>query len=528
MTSAVDRPRSSAPIHSPVIDFVVGCAGWSLPFVVMVYSFPSIAQTWGLSLYTLALVLNYPHYMATIYRAYRTREDLSRYRVATVYVTVLLAAALLAAHLSYRLVPWLVTIYITWSPWHYMGQNFGIAMMFIHRNGVKIDRKDRNTLWAAFLASYLIVFLSLHAGVSDNPFVLSLGLPPYFAELRIPLMVVFAGAGMFVLGKLIRQAGWQLMLAPVTLYVTAFLWSVLPTLLELFKLSRTPQAFYSSGILAVMHCAQYLWITNYYAQQEAKAENKPWQWPKYFAILVVGGIVLFVPGPWITSYVLGRDFSLSGFAFVALINIHHFILDGTVWKFRDKRVRALLTSTGREAENKVTPMWSTLAQSWRVAGAVAIAMLVGITGLDQIRYYLGSRLTNTSSMAMAADLNPYDSQIQTRLGRAYAAREDRTRMESAFRKAIQTDPDNVEAQNAVARVLLETGRYDEAYIHYKRMFADTEPNAEALMNFGALCQRLGRREEAIESFQRVLKKFPNYAPAHALLAEMRGTYSDSR
>jgi len=29
--------------------------------------------------------VNAPHYMATIYRAYRTREDLSRYRVVTVY-----------------------------------------------------------------------------------------------------------------------------------------------------------------------------------------------------------------------------------------------------------------------------------------------------------------------------------------------------------------------------------------------------------------------------------------------------------
>jgi hypothetical protein len=504
------------------IELIVGCAGWSLPFLAAVYLFPSIAQPWGLGLYTVALVLNYPHYMATIYRAYRTREDLSKYRVVTVYVTALLAAALIIAHLFYRLIPWLVTLYITWSPWHYMGQNFGLAMMFIHRNGIKVERKDRNTLWAAFVASYLIVFLTLHTGTSDNAFVFSLGLPGYLADLRVPLLGIFMAAGGFVLGKLIRQAGWKAMVEPITLFVTEFLWFGLPTLIELLRHGRTSQAFYSSGILAVMHCAQYLWITNYYARREANAEGIPWHWQRYFGILIIGGIVLFIPGPWLASYVFGRDFTLSGFVFGALVNIHHFILDGTVWKFRDRRVRSLLTSTDAGEHETATPVWASWAGTRfrRLAGAVAFAILLVVTGMDQVRYYLSNRLTNASSMALAADMNPYDSQIQTRLGRAYSGK-DRVRMEAAFREAVRTDPDNMEAQNAIARMLLESGRYDEAYAHYKQMFAKTDPNAEALMNFGALCKTLGRHDEAVESFQRVLKKLPGYSPAQVLLVEER-------
>ncbi len=126
-------------------------------------------------------------------------------------------------------------------------------------------------------------------------------------------------------------------------------------------------------------------------------------------------------------------------------------------------------------------------------------------------------------MTVAAAMNPYDSQIQTRLGRAYAARGDRAMMERSFREAIRTDPDNLEAQNAVARVLLETERYDEAYLHYKQMFAKTEPNGEALMNFGALCKTLNRRDEAMQSFERMLEKFPDYSPAHLLIAQMFDT-----
>ncbi len=212
---------------------------------------------------------------------------------------------------------------------------------------------------------------------------------------------------------------------------------------------------------------------------------------------------------------------MAGFIFTALFITHHFIFDGAIWKLRDTRVRHLLTSIGGTETEKVTPVWAiTARRPWRLAAGVAIAMLLMLVGIDQVRYYLGNRLMNTSSMAMAASMNPYDSLIQTRLGRAYAAGGDRVRMESSFREALRTDPDNLEAQNAVARLMLESGRFDEAYAHYKRMFEKTEPNAEALMNFGALCREFNRPDEAMHSFERVLRKLPDYAPAHLLLAEL--------
>jgi hypothetical protein len=507
-------------VQSPAVDLTVGCGAWSLLFVLMAYFFPTSGQTLALGLYTVGVFINAPHYMATIYRAYGTKEDLSRYRVVTVYFTTVLVIALITAHLFYRLIPWLFTIYITWSPWHYMGQNFGLMMMFIHRNGIKVERKERNGMWAAFVASYIMTFITFHTAAPDSPFFLSLGLPARVAATRVPLMAFYLLVGVVILGRMARRVGWKPMIAPVTLYVTEFLWFVMPTALELSTGIRIPQTAYSAGILAVMHCSQYLWITNYYARREATAEVTTWRWQTYFGILILGGMVLFVPGPWLASYAFGRDFTLSGFIFIALINIHHFILDGTIWKLRDTRVRDLLTSSEAAATEKVTPVRAMAARPWRLAAGVAIAMLLLLVGIDQVRYYLGNRLMNTSSMAMAASMNPFDSLIQTRLGRAYAASGDRVRMESSFREALRTDPDNLEAQNAVARLMLESGRFDEAYAHYKEMFEKTEPNAEALMNFGALCRQFNRHDEAMHSFERVLRKLPDYAPAHLLLAEL--------
>ena len=518
---------------SPSIDLIVGCGGWSLPLLVLPYAFAGIGQGRVLGFYTLALVINYPHYMATIYRAYRTREDFERYRVVTLYSTLFFVTVLIAAHQVYELVPWLVTIYLTWSPFHYMGQNFGLMMMFVHRNELKVNRRDRNALWIAFIASYLLIFLRVHTNPSTDPFLISLGLPPSVLQvLRVPLTVVFL-AGMIPLGRLFLQARakrkcdsaqpqpWKPLLAPLTLYFTQFLWAILPTALSFLKGFGVPQVAYSVSILAIMHCAQYLWITNYYARREANAESAAWHWKTYFAVLVIGGAALFIPGPWLASYGLGRDFGISVLIFTAVVNIHHFVLDGAIWKLRDTRIRSLLTTTDTMTINTpVQASWIPVGPPWRVMGAAATALVVILVGVDQVRYYLGNRPNDIPSLAAAAAMNPHDSMMQMRLGWAYETAGDQVHMERAFRESIRANPENLEGQNAVAKVLLEAGRYDEAYAHYKQMFSQLDPNAEALMNFGALCKQVNRHDEAITSFQRVLIKLPDYAPAHLLLAQM--------
>ena len=44
------------------------------------------------------LFFNYPHYMATIYRAYHRAEDFTRYRIFTVHITALVVLTLLLSH----------------------------------------------------------------------------------------------------------------------------------------------------------------------------------------------------------------------------------------------------------------------------------------------------------------------------------------------------------------------------------------------------------------------------------------------
>ena len=95
----------------------------------------------------LALFFNYPHFMATVYRAYHSYDEFAKYRFFTVHVALMLSCAGLIAHLWYPLLPWIFTLYICWSPWHYTGQNFGLMMMFARRASLSpIAKEKRCTL----------------------------------------------------------------------------------------------------------------------------------------------------------------------------------------------------------------------------------------------------------------------------------------------------------------------------------------------------------------------------------------------
>ena len=122
-----------------------------------------------------------------------------------------------------------------------------------------------------------------------------------------------------------------------------------------------------------MHSAQYLWITSYYAHREAGEKSEHgWRPFTYSAVLVAGGMALFVPGPWLASRLFHYDFTASFLIFTALVNIHHFILDGAIWKLRDSRIAALLLNSPERLSNAAID-----------AGGVCVSQLRWLIGSSQ-------------------------------------------------------------------------------------------------------------------------------------------------
>ncbi len=539
IAAAPSVPPAPAPgssgswIYGPWLDLLIGCGAWSAPLLaVALLMTPAHTHAWAMAFYLLAIVFNYPHFMATIYRAYHTRADFEKYKFVTLHVTLLLVLTGIVMHASPRFFPWLFTLYICWSPWHYSGQNYGLLMMFARRSGAEITAGERRWLRGAFVASYLMLLASFETGGSTDPLILSLGLPTRITfPLRLAFGVAFAIFTFLGFRRLIRTMGARQLIAPLTLAFTQFLWFVLPTLLELNSVSQVPQTRYSSGILAVLHSAQYIWITSYYQRREARAaRQKNWHIATYFATLIAGGIALFIPGPWLVSYLFHYDFTTSFLIFVSLVNIHHFILDAKLWKLRDKRVAALLVDqSGKPPATAahVSPQpaaSSARAFALRVLSAPALRISLAVLlflwgGFDQFHFALRTAEGNLPALLRAAQINPYDSFVEERIARAETQQGQHDQAVAALTRAVSLNPSSITLQQAAARALIADGRYADAYAHYQKMLERFPRDSDALTNYGLLAARLGHPEEAIDSWEKSVDANPDQPNAHLYLAE---------
>jgi predicted Zn-dependent protease len=121
-----------------------------------------------------------------------------------------------------------------------------------------------------------------------------------------------------------------------------------------------------------------------------------------------------------------------------------------------------------------------------VAWAAATGALLALAALDQWRYRLASQESDPAALQAAIRINPYDSPAQVRL----------------------------------FRLLVESGRQDEAREHLDQMIVAQPRNADARVNAGVLAQRLGRAADAERHWRAALALDPSMAHLHLYLAEL--------
>jgi tetratricopeptide (TPR) repeat protein len=478
-------------ISRPSIDLMVGCGGWSAPVLLLAYLLiESQADGWAAVFYALALLCNYPHYMATIHRAYGQLEDRRAFRVFTHHVTAAIVAVAVAAHVWPALLPWLFTAYVMWSPWHYAGQNFGLSMMFLRRAGLDVSSRERRWLHSGFVASYVLLIAAFNQGASHDRFVLSLGLPDSMAwSIQAASALVFIGGSLLCFGRLARRTTLRALLPALILCSTQALWFVVPVVVSRMSAAPSAQFSYSAGALALMHSAQYLWITQHYARRESirRAGPSAWSRPRYWTLLILGGMALFIPVPWAASLVGHADFASSVLIVAAAVNIHHFLLDGVVWKLRDPKVSQALVSvdTPRRPSSSWGPIERASPPRRRVVLVGASVALVGLALIDQFRYVLVTQPVDAASLEIARALNPSDSRIH----------------------------------HATVKWLIESGRLREASRENSRLLALWPRDVDALINAGVLAQRLGDVDAAATWWRRALVEEDDRADVHLYLAE---------
>jgi len=122
-------PSAGRWLFGPLPDLLLGCGvGYFLSVPLLLWLTQNGTLTaWPVSAAALlALLVSGPHYGATLLRVYEQRDDRRRYAVFTVWLTLVLFAAFAVAVHVHWLGSLLLTAYVTWSPWHFAGQNYGL------------------------------------------------------------------------------------------------------------------------------------------------------------------------------------------------------------------------------------------------------------------------------------------------------------------------------------------------------------------------------------------------------------------
>lgn len=203
MSSASPSASAAGPrppwLFGPGPDLLLGCGLlYALAFGAFLVLGPEIRTGQPPILFPLLiLVLGVPHYGATLLRVYERRSQRRAYVVFSLWTTLLIVALFLASLRMPLLASGMVTVYLTWSPWHYTGQNYGIAVMFLRRGGVALDAVTKRWLYASFLLSFVLVFLHMHTDtirVNDLPLGYTGESGPTFVPLGIPLPLAIQAA----------------------------------------------------------------------------------------------------------------------------------------------------------------------------------------------------------------------------------------------------------------------------------------------------------------------------------------------
>jgi tetratricopeptide (TPR) repeat protein len=496
-------PSASRWLFGPGPDLLLGCGlGYAALFVVLAAAGAEVRSAVPVALFpVLALLSGTPHYGATLLRVYERREDRRAYALFALHATVVLWALFVIGLYEAAVGSLLFTLYLTWSPWHYSGQNYGLAVLFLRRRGIPFSRAARRLLWGSFVLCYALTFLSLHAGQTTSYApnaanagaiqFLPLGLPAewaLWALLALGLLYVQVLGGLAVL--LLRVASPRDLVPVAALVASQALWFAVPVVaravhvLEWLEPLSVEYGNYHFFWIAVAHSVQYLWVTTYYAaRDESRAGRAAYLGRAMLAGALIWGVpvLLFAPG------VLGRmPYDAGLFALVAsTVNLHHFVLDGAIWKLRDGRIARILLRRDEAAAAEPAPV---------VPGRGWVRGLIWATG------------------ALCAALVVLGS-LESEFGfRRAAARGDEARVERAARRLAWMGRDGPEIHARLAEFAAARGDWEGALRRTARG-AELGRDPAPLVALGARAERQGEAASAVAAYEAALDVDPDFVPA---------------
>jgi hypothetical protein len=343
---AAAAPKPSAPaILGRAWDFLFLGPGATL-FVSAIYIAAVVLGRPATSMTlvaTLSLLVLGPHYAATYRRAYGSLDVLRAHPAVTMVAPVfLVAAAVLAVRSPTGFGPFYFLGYVAWSGYHYSGQSLGITMLYPLRQRARLDAREKRLLAAPLYTSWLVSLIGLaHAesGARNPAYAIvrarfapvNLPTPALFA-LLIPLLLSFGCVA--VVARERRRRGAPLPAACYGVIAAQVSWFGFGLFFPFFNIALVP----------IFHSLQYLALTGWHFTRGARAPGLV-SFGAYVLVVMALGLVispglLAIFAPSDATSTLGPTVAA---AVISAINLHHFLMDGRIWRMRERRVAEAFT-----------------------------------------------------------------------------------------------------------------------------------------------------------------------------------------
>jgi len=328
--SSRPRLRVGRPFVGPLFDLLFIGGGLSLLTVVALRA-TAVDPPKG-TIPMLVLLANAAHFAASTVRLY-TKPG--AFRELPFYTMTLPAVTLVVLTLAIAFSEWvgqpLYVLYLTWSPYHYAAQTYGLAAMYGIRSGSRLDAGDQRLLWATCMLPFLYAFVKApNSGLGWLIPPSAHGQWPWLDPLRLGVEQAI-GALVFVVpvvlvARVFRPRGSGLPLVSWLLILTNGVWWVVFTYLDAFVWATVFHGIQYLAIVAVFHLRDH---------PPASAGRFAWvpTVVRFYLVCLALGWVLFEVWPY--AYVAaGFTLAQSMLLVTAVINVHHFIVDRGIWRVR--------------------------------------------------------------------------------------------------------------------------------------------------------------------------------------------------
>lgn len=284
----------------------------------------------------LSLLVLGPHYAATYRRAYFSLEILRAHPIVTLVVpVVLVAGAVLAVRSPHGFAPFYFLAYVAWSGYHYSGQSLGVAMLYPLRQKARLDAREKRLIGLPLYVSWLVSLVGLMSAVAPARNPAYEIVRDVFAPVHLPawalglamLPLVASFGGVVVVARERRRRGQPLPRAVYGVILAQVGW---------FGVGAF-HPFFGVVLVPVFHSLQYLALTGWHYTKGERRRGLLAFAGYFVSVLLIG--LLINPGS-LAIFVPKGDAPHGAFiaaAVISAINLHHFLMDGRIWRMRERR-----------------------------------------------------------------------------------------------------------------------------------------------------------------------------------------------